>query len=682
MEQFIETQIRNPLGIIRLRHAPVNALGYAVRHAISQAHHAFEADPAVKATILTGTDKFFSAGADIKEFDRGRKKPYLTDLIAQFEQGSKPVVVIINGIAYGGGFELSLGCDDIYLLAGAKLAFPEITLGNIPGAGGTQRLPRLIGGPKALEMILTGTPINADEAVALGIAKIIATDEADALARITDAVNAGFPRRRIRDLPVPGSADELEAAAAPHLRKSGKILAVQKAVEAVQMSYATPIDAALNWERETFQTLNNSSQAQAQRHIFFAENAAKKLNDIPANTRLRPIKSAGIIGAGTMGIGIAICFADAGFPVCLIEPEQDSLDLGLVRIRQHYEKMQGKGRLSAQMAQERLQRVTGSVDMEAVASADIIVEAVFEAMDVKRDVFTKLDRICKPGAILATNTSTLDINIIAEATERPQDVIGLHFFSPAPIMKLLEVVHAQNTGQDVRATAMTLARQIGKIPVSVGVCDGFAGNRMFINFNREAQILIEEGALPWQIDKVFTDWGLAMGPLSVMDLAGLDVGYRIRQARGEQTPYPFTTADRLAERGRYGQKTGRGWYLYPDGARSGVPDPEVEKLIKQVSREKGITRRAVSETEILHRCLWQLVNTGYQIVEERIVQRTSDLDVIFVNGYGWSRSLGGPMFYAQQTGLARVAADITRYYEQIGPHWQPSALLLKEAADT
>ncbi|POF33904.1 3-hydroxyacyl-CoA dehydrogenase NAD-binding domain-containing protein [Roseibium marinum] len=679
MENLIDTQTRGPLGIIRMQRAPVNALGHALRGAISEAHRGFEADPAIRATVLTGNGKFFSAGADITEFDTGRKKPYLTDLIARLEEGTKPVVVIINGIAYGGGFELALGCDYIYLLPQARLAFPEINLGNIPGAGGTQKLPRLIGGPKALDIILTGTPIDASRALELGIAETIVSDEEEALARITQTVEAGLPRRPVRDLTVPGSADELETAAEPHLRRSRGAMAVLKGVEAVRMSYSAPIDEALAWERDTFHELNASSEARAQRHIFFAERSARKIADVPADTPLRPMESAGIIGAGTMGTGIAMCFANAGIPVRVIEQEQERLDHGLARIRQTYETMRDRGRISAEEAQARAGLVTGSVDLAAVANADIVVEAVFEAMDVKHEVFAKLDAVCKPGAILATNTSTLDIDKIAEATSRPRDVIGLHFFSPAHIMKLVEVVRARKTAKDVIATSMALGQRIGKIPVLVGVCDGFAGNRMFINFNREAQILIEEGALPWQVDKVFTDWGLAMGPLSVMDLAGLDVGYRIRQARGSQTPYPFTTADRLAESGRYGQKTGRGWYLYPEGARRGVPDPEVEKLIEDVSREKGIRRRPVTDEEILRRCLWQLVNTGYQIVEEGIAQRTGDLDVIFVNGYGWPRTRGGPMFYARETGLAQVAADVTRFHEEIGPHWKPSALLLEEA---
>lgn len=679
MQTYIETEIRGSIGVIRMTHDPVNALGYKLRHAISEAHTAFEANPDVAATVLTGRGKFFSAGADITEFNSGRKKPYLTDLIAQLENGSKPVVAIINGIAYGGGLEISLGCDYIYPISGARLAFPEINIGNIPGAGGTQKLPRLIGGPRALEIILSGKPFSAEVALKDGLAEAISADFEEALMAVHTRVTKGLARNLVRDKSVSGTPDALEQVAAPFLRRARGALAATTAVEAVEKSYSTPIDEALEWERETFARLNVSSQARAQRHIFFAERSARKVADVPSDTPLRPIKSAGVIGAGTMGAGIAMCFADAGIPVMIIEQEQERIDAGLTGIRKSYETARDKGRINDDQAAARIDLITGSVSFDDLGSADIVVEAVFEALDVKRDVFAKLDAVCKRGAILATNTSTLDVNKIANATSRPQDVIGLHFFSPAHIMKLLEVVRADDTAKDVIATSMFIGQKLGKVPVLVGVCDGFAGNRMFINFNREAQILVEEGALPWQVDKVLTDWGFAMGPLSVMDLAGLDVGYRIRQARGAQSPYPFTTADRLAETGRLGQKTGAGWYQYPEGARRGVPDPEVERLIAEVAREKDITQRVVSDEEILHRCLWQLVNTGFQIVEEGIAQRTSDLDVIFVNGYGFPKTRGGPMFFAEETGLAHVAAAVVKYHSETGPHWKPSALLLEQA---
>ncbi|WP_243612486.1 3-hydroxyacyl-CoA dehydrogenase NAD-binding domain-containing protein [Shimia aestuarii] len=679
MTDLISTHTHGALGIIRMTRGPVNALGHALRVAISQAHRTFESDPAIAAIVLTGQGRFFSAGADITEFDSGRRAPFLTDLIAQLEASTKPVIALVNGIAYGGGFELALGCHGLAALSDAKVAFPEITLGNIPGAGGTQKLPRLIGGPAALDIILSGKPISAKRAHDLGIAQSIDGTEAEALTRIEADLADGPPQRLPRDLTVEGSPEDLSEVAAPYLRRARGAPAPAKALEGVQMAYDTPLDAGLAWERETFTALNTSPEAKALRHVFFAEREARKIEDVPPQTPKRALASAGVIGAGTMGAGIAKCLADAGLSVTVIEQEQDRLDQGLARIRAIYDEAQSKGRLSKADAEARLARISGSTSMDALCEADIVVEAVFEAMDIKRSVFAALDKICKPGAILATNTSTLDVNEIAAATSRPEDVIGLHFFSPAHIMKLLEVVRADKTAPDVIATAMALGPRLGKVPVLVGVCDGFAGNRMFINFNREAQILIEEGALPWQIDAVLSDWGLAMGPLAVMDLAGLDVGYRIRQARGPQSPYPFTTADRLAEAGHLGQKTGRGWYLYPDGARRGQPDPEVETLIKAVSQEKGITRREISDEEILHRCLWQLVNTGYQIIEEGIAQRPSDLDVIFVNGYGFPKTRGGPMFFAEQTGLARVAADVRRFHAEIGAHWTPSALLLEQA---
>lgn len=679
MTDLISTQIHGALGIIRMTRGPVNALGHGLRVAIAQAHRTFESDPAISAIVLTGQGRFFSAGADITEFDTGRRTPFLTDLIAQIEASMKPVFALVNGIAYGGGFELALGCHGLAVLPEARFAFPEITLGNIPGAGGTQKLPRLIGGPAALDIILSGKPISASRAHDLGITRSIDTTEAEALARIETELANGTSQRLPRDLAVGGSPDDLADIAAPYLRRARGAPAPAKVVEGVRMAYDTPLEKGLAWERETFTTLNTSPEARALRHVFFAEREARKVEDVPPQTPQRALASAGVIGAGTMGAGIAKCLADAGLSVTVIEQQQDRLDQGLARIRAIYDEALHKGRISRTEAEARLARISGSVSMDSLAEADLVVEAVFEAMDVKRGVFATLDRICKPDAILATNTSTLDVNEIAAATSRPQDVIGLHFFSPAHIMKLLEVVRADKTAPEVIATAMALAPRLGKVPVLVGVCDGFAGNRMFINFNREAQILVEEGALPWQIDAVLTDWGLAMGPLAVMDLAGLDVGYRIRQARGPQSPYPFTTADRLAEAGHLGQKTGRGWYRYPEGARRGQPDPEVEKLIKAVSHEKGITRRQISNEEILHRCLWQLVNTGYQIVEEGVAQRPGDLDVIFVNGYGFPRTRGGPMFFAEQAGLARVATDIRRYHAAIGPHWKPSDLLLELA---
>ncbi len=684
MPKFTETTIRGPLGIIRFDRPPVNALGYQLRGEILKAHQVLDADPGVRAIVLTGHGKVFSAGADITEFDRGRRKPYLNDLIAGIEEGATPVIALLNGVTYGGGLELALGCDYRVALPAAKLAFPEIKLGNIPGAGGTQKLPRLIGGAKALELILSGRAVAAEEAHRLGIVDAVDADLEAALDRLFAEVEQGMPRRRARDQVVPGTPEDLDAVAAPFLSRARGAPATSKAIEAVRMAYGIPIDVGLAWERETFATLNTSPEAKAQRHVFFAERAARKVAGIPPTTPTRSIERAGVVGAGTMGTGIAMCFADAGLPVTIVEQDAARLESALAGIRETYAKQAERGRISAETAGSRSDLVSGGTDLAELAEADIVVEAVFEALDLKTRMFARLDAVCKPGAILATNTSTLDVDRIAQATARPGDVIGLHFFSPAHIMKLLEVVRAECTAPDVVRTAMELAQRLGKVPVCVGICDGFAGNRMFINFNREAQMLVEDGALPWQVDRVFTEWGLAMGPFAVMDLAGLDVGYRIRKAREASRrpgdPYPFTSADRLAEAGHLGQKTGRGWYRYPDGARRGVPDPEVEALIRAVSAEKGIVRRTVSDTEILHRGLWQLVNTGGHLLDEGIAARASDLDVIFVNGYGFPKTRGGPMFYAQEAGLAQVVADIERYHAEVGDHWRPARFLKNAVA--
>jgi len=676
MSAPIQTEVRGPVGLIRLTRPPVNAMGHALRVAFAEAHAAFDADNAIRAIAITGDGRIFSGGADIAEFDSGRRPPYLTEIIAQLEAGDTPVVAVLDGAAYGGGFELSLGCDYRIALPRAKLSFPEIRLGNIPGAGGTQKLPRLIGGPAALDLILSGRSVDAKEAEALGIVDRTAPDLDAALAHLAEVE---LPRRRVIDLAVPGDPAELEAAAAPFVRRARGAPATEAGVEAVRRAYEMPIGPALEWERETFARLNASPEAKAQRHVFFAERKAAKVADLPEGTEARTVDSVGIVGAGTMGRGIAMAFADAGLSVTLVETAPEPLAKARDSIRDVYAKQAARGRIGAADAEARIGRIGGSTDLGDLSEADLVIEAVFEAMDVKRDVFAVLDSVAKPGAILATNTSTLDVNAIAAATGRPEDVIGLHFFSPANVMKLLEVVRADRTAPDVVQTAMSLAKRIGKVPVCVGVCDGFAGNRMFINFNREAQMLVEEGALPWEVDRVFTEFGLAMGPFAVMDLAGLDVGYRIRQARAAKRvpsdPYPFTTADRLAQSGRLGQKAGRGWYVYADDSRKGAPDPEVEALIAEVAAEKGIARRQIGADEILHRGLWQLVNTGGHILGEGIAQRASDLDVIFTSGYGFPRTKGGPMHYAESYGLARVVAEIEGFHAAHGAHWAPAPYL-------
>jgi 3-hydroxyacyl-CoA dehydrogenase len=451
------------------------------------------------------------------------------------------------------------------------------------------------------------------------------------------------------------------------------------------MAYDTPIDDALNWEQKTFVALNASPESRAMRYLFHAERAARKLDDLPVKTRPRPVVSVGVVGAGTMGVGIALCCTAAGLQVTLLDQDAARLAQAVTQIRSICQAEAARGRISPKTAQARIARINPAQDFATLTTADLVIEAVFEAMEVKHEVFSKLDVVCKPGAVLATNTSTLDVNLISDATSRPADVVGLHFFSPANVMKLLEVVNADRTSPEVLATAMDFAMKIGKVAAVVGVCDGFAGNRMFMNFNREAQILIEEGASPQQVDRVLQDWGLAMGPLAVMDLAGLDVGYRIRKGRAPirnpVDPYPFTTADRLVEAGRLGQKSELGWYQYSEGSRTPEPDPTVDAVIKVVAAEKGIARRTVTDGEILERCLLQLVNTGFKLLGEGIVRQESDLDVILVNGYGFPRSKGGPMHYARETGLMHIAGRIAQFHSDFGEYWRPAPRLLKEVAE-
>lgn len=685
MTDPIRSETRGALGVIHMQAGPVNALGHGLRVAIGAAHAAFCADPAIRAIALAGQPRFFSAGADIREFDSGRKAPLLTDLIAQIETADKPTLALVGGVCFGGGFELALACDRRLAMDGARFAFPEIRLGNIPGAGGTQKLPRLVGGPAALDIITTAREIGAAEAVGLGLCEGVFPDTQSAMRRAEELALRGLDRVSLSLVQVPGDPSDLDAPAAAALRKARGAQAVASVVEGLRNAHAMPLSEGLAWERETFAALNASAEAKAQRHVFFAERAARKLPDLPSGTAERRIAQAAVIGAGTMGAGIAMCFAEAGLPVVLIDTDAAQLGAACERIADLWGRARDKGRISADAVAARLALLTTARDLKAAAGADIVVEAVFEALALKQEIFAALDCICKPGAVLATNTSTLDVDRIAAATARPADVIGLHFFSPANVMSLLEVVRGAASAPDVIATAMGLAQRLGKQPVLVGVCDGFVGNRMFINFNREAQLLVEQGATPEQVDRVLTGFGLAMGPFAVMDLAGLDVGYRIRQARAEVSGrpalYPFTAADRLAEMGRLGQKTGAGWYSYADGSRKGRPDPQVAEVIAQVAREKGQERRSLPDAEIRRRCLWQLVNTGARILQEGIARSPGDIDVIFVHGYGFPRLAGGPMFHAETVGLGRVLADIKEFHAAFGDHWAPAPLLERAVAE-
>jgi len=687
MSDFVSYERRGSVSLITVNNPPVNALGAGVRQGLVSCLEQANADGETNIIVLTGGGRTFPAGADITEFGKPIVEPMLSDVIAAYENSDKPVVAAIHGTALGGGFELSLGCDYRCAVASAKVGLPEVKLGVIPGAGGTQRLPRLIGVQAALDVIVTGDPVAADKAHTAGIIDLIVDGDLveGALAYARSLIDDDKPRRRIRDMTATAPAELFENYEKSIARRARGYLAPFKCIESVRASVEMDFDAAMINERKIFIECMNSPQSQSQRHMFFAEREAAKVPDVPKDTPVRTIARAGIVGAGTMGGGIAMNFANVGIAVTLLEISQEGLDKGLSIIEKNYAATVKKGRLSQADMDKRMSLINGTLDYADFGDVDIVIEAAFEGMALKKEIFGKLDAVCKPGAILATNTSTLDVNEIAAATSRPEDVIGTHFFSPANVMKLLEIVRADKTSAEVIATTMKLARTIKKVGVLVGVCDGFVGNRMLHAYFSEAQALVEEGALPQQVDKVLYDWGFAMGPFAVMDLAGIDVGWRIRKERAAtrdpSLPYTSTVADRLAEMDRFGQKTRRGWYIYEEGSRVPTPDPEVEAMLKQVSEEKGISRRDISDEEIFKRCMYQLVNEGAKILDEGIAMRSGDIDVIYIYGYGFPVFRGGPMFYAEQVGLKNVSDDIAKFNEAHGVSWDPSSLLKRLAAE-
>jgi 3-hydroxyacyl-CoA dehydrogenase len=683
---------RGPIAVITLDNPPVNGLGHELRKGILEGLDRAEADPAVKAVVLVGAGRGFSGGADIREFNTPKMiaEPTLRTVIRAIEAGRKPVIAAIAGMAMGGGLELALGSHYRVAQAGAQVGLPEVKLGLLPGAGGTQRLPRAIGVEGALNMIVSGAVLPVEQL--RGTALIDAFIEGDlldgAVAFAEKVVAENRKPTLLRDLPVryPNAEGFFEFARGAVGGVSKGYPAPLKALEAVAASATQPFDEGLRTERELFLQLIDSPESKALRHAFFAERAASKIPDVPEDTPTRPVRSAAVIGAGTMGGGIAMNFANAGIPVVLLEVKQEALDKGLATIRKNYESSAKKGKLTAAQVEERLRLVRPTLSYSDVAQADIVTEAVFEDMGVKEGVFRALDEVMKPGAILATNTSTLDVNRIAGFTRRPQDVIGTHFFSPAHVMKLLEVVRGAKTGKDVLATVMDLAKKLKKTAVVSGVCDGFIGNRMIEQYSRQAGFLLEEGALPRQVDAALEKWGMAMGPFRMADLAGNDVGWFIRKRRYLEKPhvkYP-RLADRVCELGRFGQKTGAGWYRYEAGKRDAIPDPVIEDLVVAYSKELGVQRRKISDEEIVERCIYSLVNEGARILEEGIALRASDIDVIYLTGYGFPPFRGGPMFAADTTGLYNVVRSMKRF--AANPHgdpgfWTPAPLLAKLAAE-
>ncbi len=693
---MIQYEIKNSIALITMASPPVNALGLSMREAlVKNLQQAFD-DDTVKAIVITSSLALFCGGADIEEFNGELlwASPNLPDVIDMVENGPKLVIAAINGIAMGGALELALACDYRILRQTAKVGLPEIKLGLFPGAGGTQRLPRIAGLKTATDMILSGNPITADKALSCGLAdRVVADTEdfvAEALSYAEALVASNQPRRHCVDMSVNLDAvdddffDQTRAAIAP---KTAGQIAPEYCLKSIELSISTPLVEALQIDTKSFVELLETPQARAMIRVFFAEREANKIPGVTRDTASRDINSVGVVGAGTMGSGITIACLDAGLAVILLETNEEALNRGLAYIAKHYHRSVEKGRISQEKAESLQAALSGTLDFNALAEADLVIEAVFEDLAIKKGVFEQLDKVCKVGAILASNTSTLDLNVIAQTTSRPADVIGLHFFSPANLMRLLEIVRGDATSSKVIKSALQLAKRIRKVPVVVGVCFGFVGNRMLEPYFREGSRLMLEGASPEQIDRVLVEFGMAMGIISVADLAGVDVSYRVRESRREEFAHDRSyqaIQDKLYELGRYGQKNGRGSYFYE--GREKTSDPEVITLCEQLAGELGIERREISDQEVLERCLYPLINEGMQILDEGIAYRPGDIDLIWVNGYGFPAWRGGPLWYADEIGLDRVLDGMNRYRVSLGDYgamwFQPAPLLQRLVSES
>ena len=648
------------VAVVVIDNPPVNAGSAAVRSGLLEAVAAVTADPALEAGVIIGAGGTFVAGSDIREFGQPLADPQLPAVLAAIAASPKPFVAALHGAALGGGFELALGCDARVAAVDAVVGLPEVTLGMIPGAGGTQHLPRLAGVAKAIEIACSGRRVKAAEARHLGLVDAVAEGDLRAAA-VAHALALGGRKRPVSALPVPADPPEAVAAAEKAALKAGKGRPpVVAAIAAIKEAATAPYGEALANERRVFQALRQSPEAAALRHLFFAEREAAKVPGLEG-AAARPVERAGVVGAGTMGSGIATCFADAGIAVTLIDQDEDAVARGLARVKQGYDASVAAGRLDETEAARRLARIRGAVDLAPLADADLVVEAIFEDMALKEAMFARLDAVAKPGAILATNTSYLDVDRIAAATKRPQDVLGLHFFSPAPVMRLLEVVRAAKTSPGALATALAVGRRLRKLCVVAKVGEGFIGNRLYAAYRRQCEFLVEEGALPEEVDAALESFGFAMGPFAVADMAGLDIAWRMRQrlaaTRDPRSRY-CAIADRLCERGRLGRKSGAGWYRYAPGARRGEPDPEVRSLIEAASAAAGIARRAIDPEEIRGRALAALVKEGERVLAEGVALRASDVDLVLVNGYGFPKHEGGPLFWASRQDRARLDAAI------------------------
>ena len=688
--------VHGDVAVISLNNPPVNGLGLSTRQGITDGLAKANADDAVKAIVVTGAGKAFSGGADIKEFGspKALAEPNLLSVILAIENSAKPVVAAVHSVAMGGGLELALGCHYRIAAPGCSVALPEVKLGLIPGAGGTQRLPRVLGVETALNMIVSGEPVKSEMLAMLPGQKLFdkmaaspesLADEALAYAR---SVADARPLPLVRNLPCKHPLGDAYFQFARNMVKgmAKNFPAPAKCVDTVEAATKMKFDAGMAAEREAFINLMWTPESRALRHLFTSERAASKIPDVPEDTPLRKIDKVAVIGAGTMGGGISMNFLNAGIPVVMLEMKQDALDRGVATIRKNYEAQVKKGKLKADKYEQRMALLTTTLSYDEIGSADLVIEAVFEEIGVKEKVFTELDRVMKPGAILASNTSTLDVDKIASFTKRPQDVVGLHFFSPANVMKLLEVVRGAKTAKDVMATVMVVAKKIKKTAVVSGVCDGFIGNRMIEQYGRQGGFLLDEGCTPEQVDKAMEKFGMAMGPFRMGDLAGNDIGWAIRKRRYQEKPDMkySKTADLLCERGRFGQKTGAGWYDYVPGKRDAIPNAEVVKMIEEHRKTLGITPRKISDDEIVQRLVFSLVNEAAHILEEGIANKASDIDVVYIFGYGFPVHRGGPMLYADQVGLFNVVQAMQRFAKNPlddAKFWQPAPLLARLVAE-
>jgi 3-hydroxyacyl-CoA dehydrogenase len=670
------------IAVVTLNSPPVNALSAPVREGINNGIKQAIDDPEVQAIVLICDGRTFIAGADITEFGKAPKGPSLFDAQAMIENSPKPVVAAIHGTALGGGLEVALTCHYRVAVPSAKCGLPEVNLGLLPGAGGTQRLPRIVGAEKAVEMVTSGQHVGAKKCLEMGLVDELAEEgklREGAIAFAKKIVAEKRPLKKIRDLnekmeAARGKPEIFEKIRKENARKFRGFLAPEYNIQCIEAAVNLPFDEGIKVEQKLFRELVTGTQSAAQRHVFFAERQVWKIPDVPADTPTIPVNKVGIIGAGTMGGGIAMNFLNVGMPVTIVETKQEALDRGIATIRKNYENSAKKGRFTMEEVEKRMGLLKGTLDMNELADCDLVIEAVFENMDIKKDVFAKLDKIVKQGAILATNTSALNIDEIATAVKRPEAVIGLHFFSPANVMRLLEVVRADKTSKEVIATSMQIAKKIGKIAALVGVCPGFVGNRILAQRQREAQKLILEGAMPWDVDRVLYDFGLPMGPFAMSDLAGLDIGWSKEKSKGE------TIRDVLCEMDRRGQKTGAGFYDY-DENRNAKPSPVVEKIILEFAAKKGINRRKISDEEILERCIYPMINEGAKILEEGKAIRSSDIDIVWINGYGFPVYRGGPMFYGDTVGADKVLAKMKEFQAKMGDDFKPAALLEKIVAE-